>query len=158
MANAQVGNKLGLAAIGQGRFSEITADGVNTVTVLVAANVPAGTVIDIINKTTGAILATNRTVTNVTSAGVVTYNGADVTAVPGTHVVVPFNTALNAGYPYLNGGADPSAGFELNSTDTVALMRAALLFLHGYTAAQMDAMTVNDMIYALRVLEAPNSI
>src|SRR5215510_13378048 len=115
MARAQVGNIHGYAAAdGSGFLANITADGVNTVTVDDAAGIPVGSNIDLINKNTGAVLASNRQITSLTSAGVLTYGGADVAAVPGTTVVVVTGgTAGGTAYTNLNGGPTPGEGFTM---------------------------------------------
>src|SRR5215813_13087341 len=106
MARAQVGNIHGYAAAdGQGFLANITADGVNTVTVDDTVGIPVGANVDLINKNTGAVLASNRQITNLTSAGVLTYGGADVAAVPGTTIVVPTASGVTPGnISNLNGG------------------------------------------------------
>ena len=71
-----------------GRLCEITADGANTVTVDNLQYLRVGMFVDIVNKSTDAVLASNRQITAInTSTRVVTYNGADATAVAGTHVL-----------------------------------------------------------------------
>jgi hypothetical protein len=72
----------------RGTLCQITADGVNTVTVDNLQYLRVGMIVDIINQSTDAVLAAQRTITAITQATrVVTYNGADVTAVAGTHVL-----------------------------------------------------------------------
>lgn len=48
---------------------------------------------------------------------------------------------------------------EANSYDAVSDMRSRLntLSATSYTAARLDAMTVNDMVYALRVASSDNA-
>jgi hypothetical protein len=160
MARAQVGNIHGYAAVGTGGvLANITADGVNTVTIDDTFGVPVGSFIDIINKTTGAVLASNRQITNLTSAGVLTYSGADVAAVPGTHVVSV--TGAVSGYSNLNGGPTPGEGFTMGGEGmTVDRLRSRLSAINSvtYSATELDKMTLNDMRYALRLFEAPGSI
>lgn len=72
-----------------GNLTEITADGSNTVTVSSVQYLRVGMYIDLVNKSTDAVLASNRKITAINqSTKVVTYDGADATAVAGTHVVV----------------------------------------------------------------------
>lgn len=72
-----------------GNLTEITADGANTVTVTSVQYLRVGMFIDLVNKGTDAVLAANRKITAINSTTkVVTYDGADVAAVAGTHVVV----------------------------------------------------------------------
>jgi len=69
---------------GTGLLTGITADGANTVTVTSTQYLEIGTRIDILVIATGVVLATNREITNIVGL-VVTYDGADVVAVAGTH-------------------------------------------------------------------------
>lgn len=69
-----------------GSLTEITAEGANTVTATSVQYLRVGMYIDLVNKTTDAVLASRRKITSI-AAGVVTYDGADVTAVVGTHVI-----------------------------------------------------------------------
>lgn len=163
MADAQVGNVHGLAAVGErNKLAEITADGANTVTIAPTElqKISAGMVIDILNKTTFAVLAIDRNVTNVTSGGVVTYDGADVAAVAGTHAVFQANSDVPAARSNLNGGAEDNSGFDNDNLDTIKRMRARLAIIDSgfYTAARLNAMTVNDMIFAIRTSDNPASI
>lgn len=71
-----------------GNLTEITADGANTVTVSSVQYLRVGMYIDLVNKGTDAVLAQRRKITAInTTTKVVTYDGADATAVAGTHVV-----------------------------------------------------------------------
>lgn len=160
MADAQVGNALGVAAVGEGILTAISADGVNTVTVASATSVPVGSIIDIINKNTGAVLASNRQVTNLTSAGVLTYDGADVAAVPGTHVVrfSPGAVAQHNVYTNLNGGSKPDHGFDAFNMGSIEYLKLTLQFGFSYSVDTLNKMTLNDMVYALRMLTTPKSV
>jgi len=72
----------------RGTLCQITADGTNTVTVDNLQYLRVNMIVDIINQSTDAVLASQRTITAInTTTRVVTYNGADVTAVAGTHVL-----------------------------------------------------------------------
>lgn len=72
-----------------GALAATTADGANTFTVDNLQYLRVGMYIDLVNKTTDAVLATNRKITAITTATrVVTYDGADVAVVAGTHVPV----------------------------------------------------------------------
>lgn len=164
MARAQVGNIHGYAAAGTKSFlGNITTDGVNTVTVDDVSGIPVGATIDIINKNTGAVLASARQVTGLTSAGVLTYGGADATAIPGTHVVVLSGTTATGdpNYTNLNGGPSPGEGFTMGGEGlTIDRVRARLTAYNSttYSASELDKMTLNDMRYAVRLIEAPESI
>lgn len=159
MADAQVGNVVGVAQPGNlGKQVEISADGVNTVTVNVDGlfNLDPGARIDIINKTTGAVLASNRIMTNITSAGVVTYDGADVAAVPGTHVIVPTGGTILTGaqnsYVNLNGGSATGVGYSEGAIDSITEMRTRLNQFSGttFTTERLNSMTYNDLVFACR--------
>jgi len=72
----------------RGTLCQITADGANTVTVDNLQYIRVGMIVDIINQSTDAVLASQRTVTAINATTrVVTYSGADVAAVAGTHVL-----------------------------------------------------------------------
>lgn len=60
----------------------------------------------------------------------------------------------------VNGGASAGAGFNDADQLTINAMRARLTAISGtsYSAARLNQMTYNDMIYALRVHDAPTSI
>lgn len=63
-----------------GALAAVTADGVNTVTVDSVQYLRVGMRIDMVNVSTDAVLASNRTITAIVpSTKVVTYDGADVT-------------------------------------------------------------------------------
>jgi hypothetical protein len=71
-----------------GNLTELTADGANTATVASVQYLRVGMLIDIVNKTTDAVLAQNRKITAIDSTTkIVTYSGADATVTPGTHVL-----------------------------------------------------------------------
>jgi hypothetical protein len=73
---------------GRGTLCQITADGTNTVTVDNLQYLRVNMIVDIINQSTDAVLASQRTITAINpTTRVVTYGGADVTAVAGTHVL-----------------------------------------------------------------------
>lgn len=172
MADTQIGNILGVTQVGRNAQSlggPITADGANTVTVTNSQILRTGAFIDIVNGTTGAVLASNRQITNLTSAGVATYGGADVAAVPGTHVVVPTGYAFpvqnqaQSNFANINGGSDESHAFDLPpnvSLDNIGSMKEYLLSLAktAYTAVSLRTMTMNDLVYACRQELTPAGI
>lgn len=170
MARAQVGNRLGVPAVsgGDSKLAEITADGANSVTVAVAdaRKFRPGMRIAFIHKTGGSLNGSFRVVTNVDYvAGVITYSGADTTQTPGTHAVYADST-LYAGSAQrsmptnINGGQSLGAGFTTYGASTIDEMRARLQAISAttYSDAQLDLMTENDMIYALRLADAPGSV
>lgn len=69
---------------GTGLLTGVTADGANTVTVTTTQYLEEGERIDILVIATGAVLAADREITSIVG-NVVTYDGADVAAVAGTH-------------------------------------------------------------------------
>lgn len=161
MANQQIGNIRGLPIVGFGgsKLAEISADGANTVTIDSLKRIVVGDFIDILNKATGAVLASHRLVTSLTSAGVLTYNGADVAAVPGTHSVYKDGAGAPTGTPGLSGGPSPSDGFNMD-LGTIAALRARLTEINAttYSSTELDKMTENDMVYAIRVNDELESI
>ncbi len=172
MARAQIGNRLGVTAKDPGAiYAEITADGANTVTVALAdaRKFRPGMVIDLLTKTTGAVIGAARTVDSINNVtGVITYSGADVATVPGTTAVYQagsYEAAPSGAYnrrPYgnTNGGGAPGSGFALGTADTIDDLRTRLKAISGtsYSDARLDLMTENDMIYALRVHDAAGSL
>lgn len=73
----------------RGTLAATTADGANTFTVDNLQYLRVGMFIDLVNSSTDAVLASNRKITAInTSTRVVTYDGADVAVVAGTHVPV----------------------------------------------------------------------
>lgn len=169
MARAQIGNPIGVAAVDTGaKIAEITADGVNTVTVSLAdaRKLRPGQTIDLLTKSSGAVIASARTVDQINVAtGVITYSGADVTAVPGTTAVYDsgdyeaaspaIDTKTN-----LNGGSGDGSGMLLLPLNTIDGMRDRLkaIAVGTYTDAYLDLMTFNDMVYAIRLNDAAGSI
>lgn len=65
-----------------------------------------------------------------------------------------------AGGKNLNGGADDRTGHWDTDYPTIASLRARLQAINAttYSNAQLDKMTLNDMIYAVRVNDAPGTI
>lgn len=164
MANVQIGSRIGVTQVGpaDAKLAEVTADGVNTVTVA-AADVDKfylGQSIVFRVKATGAGFGTTaRTITGITSAGVITYSGADIAVVPGTHAIYdgnaqPYATSSVAkNQPQgLNGGTSAGVGFNDADFGSIQAMREALAVISGttYTSARLDTMTENDMVFALR--------
>lgn len=156
-----IGNIRGLpiAGFGGSKLADITADGANTITLDSIRRITVGDFIDILNKATGAVLASHRQVTSLTSAGVLTYGGADAVAVPGTHAVYRDGAGAPTGNVSVSGGPTPQAGFnmDLGSIDS---LRARLTEINAttYSAAELDKMTENDMVYAVRVNDELESI
>lgn len=59
-----------------------------------------------------------------------------------------------------NTGTNPQTGFEMDNADTITALRTRLQAISAttYSDAQLDKMTYNDLIYALRVNDFPTSI
>lgn len=161
MADQQVGNILGVAANGNQPtlLSAITADGANTVTISDLSRIVVGMFVDIVTKASGAVVATNRQITNLTSAGVATYSGGDITA-SAAEGIYPVGGWAPTGVANLNGGTLPSNGFDLDDADTIATLKTKLFALDAtsYSQARLATMTENDMVYALRLLLAPATV
>lgn len=147
-----VGNPHGVAAAGIGStlLATVTADGANTVTVDSIENLQVGMKVDITHRTTGAVLASNRTITGITSAGVVTYDGADAAATTDHGLYQTGQFA--AGRSNVNGGNTPGAGYSDPTLLSIDAMRERLAAIDAgyYTAARLNNMTMNDMVYAIR--------
>lgn len=60
----------------------------------------------------------------------------------------------------INGGDDDGAGFADADMLTIDAMRARLNTIDSsaYSSANLDAMTTNDMVYALRVHDSAGTI
>jgi hypothetical protein len=164
MPDHQIGTTQGVQAVSNPLtallLSEITADGANTVTISDLSKIVVGQQIDLINKSTGAVLAATRQVTNLTSAGVLTYDGADAVAVPGTHGVYPVGAAAPTSRSNQNGGRSDRAGWRDASLQTIQTMfdRLQVVDATYYTTARLLTMTYNDLVYAIRQADAAGSI
>lgn len=181
MARAEIGNEIGVAAVdvvNETLLGTIVADGANSFTVSAAEikNFRVGQVIDVVTKTTGVVGAgvTSRNVTGVNNAtNTVTYDGADatLTTLMGAYPAGQWELAspvagtggtVNDVYVNLNGGNSPYSGFaDYNSPlGNIQAMRDRLGVISAttYSAAQLDLMTYNDMVYAIRANDYPGSI
>lgn len=61
----------------------------------------------------------------------------------------------------INGGADARTGFTLTNAQaqTITQLRTRLTAISAsYTAARLDTMSYNDMVYAVRLADQPTSI
>lgn len=164
MATLQLGNISGVAARGNQPtlLASITAEGANTFTVA-TVDLPkmyAGRVIDVATKATGVVVASARTITNVTSAGVVTYDGADAATTVAEGVYVTGKSAAT-GVSNINGGIAPMEGLNYSGNFvTLEAKRARLKVVSSslYTDAFLNTLTENDIDYALRLADQPQSI
>jgi hypothetical protein len=167
MADAQIGNHMGVAAVDNigVKLADISAEGVNTFTVGSAAqlrNFEVGMNIDFRTAATGALVA-NRNVTQINNTtNVIVYDGADAATTTAEDVFLGGQSPVAASLPKsnLNGGASAQAGLELSEADTIFKLRARLKAISAttYSDAELNKMTYNDMVYALRVNDAAGSI
>lgn len=67
-----------------------------------------------------------------------------------------FEIGNNNGVQNVN-GSNRSGAQDLDNTDTIAAMKTRLIAL-GYTAKTLNTMTYNDLVYAIRLADAPTSI
>lgn len=170
MANTQIGSVHGVNQVGpvDAKLAEITADGANQCGVAAGDlhKFQEGQKVAFRIKATGAIFgATIRTCTGIIWIGnAFTYDGADLTLVPGTHAVYDGDAATAAQSTVasnrpqgINGGSSSRRGYTDEDLNTIQGMRDALsVYLPGtYTSAYLDAMTYNDMVFAVRNLRTP---
>lgn len=68
--------------------------------------------------------------------------------------------ASNAANTQQNGGSGPQTGLNSANLDTISALRARLAAISAgtYTAAYLNRMTVNDMLYAVRLNDFAASI
>ena len=162
IADLEIGNKMGFAANGNQStlLASVTADGANTVTVNDVSKITVGSVIDIVTRATGVVVAAARTVTSLTSAGVLTYSGADVAATV-NEGIYPTGGWAPTGASNINGGTAPGAGFsDFGAFRTLQSMKDRLTVLNAgyFTAARLNQMTENDIVYAIRLADAPATV
>lgn len=162
MANQRIGNTIGVAAVstggntnktnmngtGFGFITSVTADGVNTVTVVSIELLRVGMLIDILTRSNLAVVASSRTITNIASTGVITYDGADVAA-----------TTADGIY-FAGQGQSNEREYVDPDFNSIASMKARLTAIDSgfYTAARLNTMTYNDMVFAIRTNDAPTTI
>jgi hypothetical protein len=180
MARAMIGSEVGVAArdaVNGTLLGAVATDTANGFTVAAASikNFRPGQVIDIVTMTTGATGAgaLGRTVVSVdVVTNTVVYSGADLTLTTafGAYLsgewelaspVANGNQLANDPYANLNGGPGVNAGFNGNGVFTsIDSMRARLTAISAttYSAAELDKMSYNDMVYAIRANDYPGSI
>lgn len=156
MADTQLGNRMGIAAAAQAPLlANITADGANTVTVTEWRRLRLGQHVDIRTKATGVVVASDRTITGITTGGVVTYSGADVaaTSAEGLYPVGEWAAGVRS---VPGGGTSVRRGFDLGQqTSNIEDLRQRLKDLNGtlYTDTYLNGMTYNDLVYAVRLAD-----
>lgn len=181
MARAEIGNEIGVAAVdsvNETLLGTVVSDGANNFVVSAAEikNFRVGQVIDVVTKATGVVGAgvTARTVTAVDNvANTVTYSGADATLTSSfaayptgqwelASPVAGTGGTVNDPYANLNGGNSPFSGFGDYNTPlgNIQAMRDRLKIISAttYSDAEMDKMTYNDLVYAIRVNDYAGSI
>lgn len=170
MADLMLGNPSGVCAVGSAdsKIAEVVADAANSFLVA-AADLPkfyVGQRIIFRVKATGAVFGTTARIITSISNIAVTYDGADVALVAGTHIICENEpadtvTALNS-YQRSNQNGGPSAGraFGAANFQDLDTMREYLNILDGayFTTARLNRMTYNDLVYAVRVRAYPTSI
>lgn len=179
MVRAMVGNEIGVAAVDQVNetlLGAVATDTANGFTVSAAAirNFRPGQVVDIVTMATGATGpgALGRTIVSVdVVSNTVVYSGADLTltTAQGAYLAgnweaaspaVSLSGGANDPYANLNGGPAVTQGFDMPIFGSIQAMRERLTAISAttYSAAQLDLMTANDMVYALRVNDSPGTI
>ncbi len=160
MADTQLGNQAGLATPAQTPLiANITADGVNTVTVTEWRRLRLNMHVDIKTKATGAVVASDRTITGITNTGVVTYSGADVAATS-AEGIYPVGDWAAGPRSIPGGGTSIRRGFDLGAqTGNIEDLRQRLKDLNGayYTDTFLNGMTYNDLVYAVRLADESGS-
>lgn len=178
MARAMIGNEAGVAAVDKANetlIGSVVADAANGFTVSAAdiRNFTVGQVIDLVVRATGATGAgaIGRTVDAVNIAtNTVTYSGGDLTldntygAYPTGkwELAQPASTPVGGrdDYANFNGGVSEMTGLNNPNFASIDAMRRRLTAISAttYSAAELDKMTYNDMVYAIRVNDMPGSI
>lgn len=168
MADSQIGSILGVPAVGAGgtaaKIADIASEGANTFTVA-AADVKkfvVGQSVSFRTKATGALVGT-RNITIINASGAITYDGADLATTtaegvyPGAGTTYDVTSGIRTNF---NGGPSIDRGFDVGNTDTLADMRARLQAISAttYSDTELNKMTWNDMVYAIRLADAPLSI
>lgn len=160
MASLQIGNNLGIAARGNSQvpLANVTADGANLATVDNTRPFFPGMTVEFFTRATGASKGVRDISLVDAASGNIWYTGADIALAVGDSVYRPGHfTRVN---PNNNGGASTLAGFALISAITLEDIRSRLKVINSayYTDARMDGLTYNDLVYALRLADAPGSI
>lgn len=156
MADSQIGNAAGVAAVDNGSnlLATVVSDGVNNVVVDDVSKLQLGDIIDIVNISTGAVLASARTIDGIVlSSKTVTYTGADVIAT--TSHGIYFSGDYGTHRSNRSGGRSADSGYRNRGLTDIQSMRDRLTAINGtyYTAARLNNMTYNDMVYAIRLAD-----
>lgn len=165
MADLQVGNHMGVAARGQSSqaLGTVVANGGANSLVLSATTwqkLRVGMPIDCYSAA-GVARFTGRNINSiVVTTGAVAYSGADAPTVAAGDLVYYAGARTNNAPSNVNGGVSDRRGFRLQYGDTIEEMRFRLNEINPtyYTAARLNGLTSNDMVYALRLAEEPLTI
>ena len=134
-----------------GALAAITADGTNTFTVDNLQYLRVGMVIDLVNKSTDAILNASGAITITainTSTRVVTYSGSDLTAVPGTHVPVlngNWKKEMNGLRNMIRSVRGMAAAAPVNYLKLMPATYVVLIVVVGYMLLTVTADLVNPI-------------
>lgn len=163
MADLQVGNQAGIAAVGVGdrHLAAVTADGANYVDVDSIDKLALGMLIDIVAEADGAVLASARTIDALDAVNLrVTYSGADAAATTDHSLVLSGLAYLTDEKTNLNGGGSARSGFFDKDISTIESMRARLKVINAtyYTDTVLNSMTTNDMAFAIRTADHAGTI
>lgn len=162
MANLQVGNRIGVTARGPSSplLAAVVGDGANIANIAPAdtKNFYTNMAFEVFVRATGVSKGT-RNVTIVDAlTGNIWYDGADITV---TNADGLYRPGAWAGPPTnLNGGSSSGAGLVLTGQGTVDDMRQRLKIINPtyYTDALLNALTENDLVYAIRLADASASV
>lgn len=168
MADLQIGNEAGVTAVGNadGKIAEIAADQANSFLTSDVNKFYIGQSIIFRVKSTGAVFGTTaRTVTAISSLGI-TYDGADLALVPGTHAVYDADMGVGVATvgsnhkTNINGGTSARDAWQLNGIESIQSLRARLFAFNSttFSQARLDKMTMNDMLYAYRMSVAASTV
>lgn len=178
MADLQVGNMVGIAARGgppggtlpysplRGgptfSLALITAHAANQVTVDDVTRIRPGVNYSIGQDSAG-VAANDVLVTSVASTGIVIYSGTDRSGVisDGNSKLYVNRFHQKVSPTNMSGGYDVREGFHRHGDFlSIQSMRDRLAIINPtyYTAVMLNGLTFNDLVYALRLADAPGSI
>lgn len=163
MARGQIGNGLGLTARGRAPSALAVTTGYAAPQIFgVALNdlkkIQLADTIDVISPA-GVVRITGRNVDAMYSSSLLQFSGADAPSIANGDLVYRTGEVIGSGDIGYSGGQTASRGFSLENTSDITRMRARLTAIHAsYTPARLDDLTVNDMIYAIRLNDAQSSI
>lgn len=170
MPTIQLGNNIGVAAraADNQHIGVVAANGgANAISILTAAAEPIlnwskmkqNMLIDCASPA-GVVRFTNRLVVYIINNGSMSYSGADAPTVAAGDLIYVAGAITKNQPSNTNGGVSAMRGFRLEGAFTLGDIRDRLNEINPtyYTSTRMDQLTYNDLIYALRLAEAPGSI